>query len=159
LLAGVFGVFYWLPNQLASSPSPVNEREDLAEADSSATKHPPIANVDIDSLDIQQLAQAKEAAENALRNFMRQQKVLDDKAVSLWGGERYSTTLENASAADDFFQKQQFERATQAYQVATTTLNALVDLSDEVLGESLTAGAQALEKSNPAKAQAPYAHA
>lgn len=156
LLVGVVGVFYWLPSQLSPSTSAASKPEDGEETDSSATERASSGNVDIGSLDIQQLAQAREAAEHALREFLRQRNVLDEKAASSWGGERYSTALENASAADDLFQKQQFERAAQTYQIATTHLDALLDFSREVLEESLTAGAQALEQSNPSEARAQY---
>ena len=157
LLVGVFGVFYWLPNRIASSSSANSAHEVLEATDASATKRAPSAESDIEDLDAEQLARAKEAAADALRDFMRRQKALDEKAVSEWADEPYSEALENASAGDALFQNQQFEQAAQVYQLATATLDSLVDRSDEVLEKSLTAGEQALEEPDPAKAKMEFA--
>ncbi|RBP53237.1 tetratricopeptide repeat protein [Arenicella xantha] len=94
--------------------------------------------------DESQGAEARADAQDILADVLTLKKNLESKDVREWADDRFSSALGSATSGDEFYKRQQFAEAIQAYQTSRSSLEALLGLVPEVLDAKLAAGEDAI---------------
>ena len=152
LLAAIVGVFLLLPHY-------VSERRDGVAAPEPPTTIPPPSG-EATAADRVQPAQVqavsppapapataaeKQAAEEALGDYLQVQVKLEEQAAPAWAPEAYAAATARASQGDEAFKTDSFVAAEGHYREATDLLKQLSSKAEDALHVFLARGEQALE--------------
>ncbi len=153
ILAVILGVFLVLPDYVSQEPTRVGAPEDTvpaAEAPQQSSgrmaEGPPRTDVDSSTAPPAPPPSAadKQAAEDALGEYLQVQARLEEQAAAVWAPDRYANAVSRAEEGDAALRDGAFAAAAERYREATERLTAVSAGAGEALGDFLARGDQAL---------------
>ena len=106
-----------------------------------------------ETLDLVRIAEEKEEAEQRLADFVRAQKVLEDKGAAVWGGDAYERMIQLGREADASFLEEHYTSAALNYAEAATKADELTNQIGSALGRLLDEASLALTEGDGETAQ------
>lgn len=105
------------------------------------------------TLDLVRIAEEKEEAEQRLADFVRAQKVLEDKGAAAWGGDAYERMAQLGREADASFLEEHYMSAALKYAKAAAKAEELTNQTESALGRLLDEASLALAEGDSETAQ------
>lgn len=134
-LAGVVGVFFYLPAWIEKQAEKAEPAADVVPVEPAVTEP---------GLNDEEIAALTARAEDLLAELLEQQQDLDERSAASWGDTTWSAYESAARRADDAFLAGDFQTAVAEYGSALTTGRALLARSRDIMAEALVAGDEAL---------------
>ena len=152
LLAVILGVFLLLPDYVSerrtrvAAPEPSTTVPPPSQEPTAADRVQP-AQVETKSPPAPPPATAaeKQAAEDALGDYLQVQARVEEQAAAVWAAETYTEAIGRAARGDEALTSGRFAAAEGHYRDATDLLKQLSTGAEEALGAFLARGEQALE--------------
>jgi tetratricopeptide (TPR) repeat protein len=148
LLALALLVFFWLPEQVSSPPSPIPGAApaDTPPAQQPATAPaPPPRITDSSPWSEAQLARLRKEAQEVLEGLLERQFALEERGVGQWAPEDFAAAGAAAAAGDELYRQRRYQEAAAQYAEALAGMQALQARVPEEFAAQLALAGQAIE--------------
>ena len=144
LITAVAGVVFVLPQKLQQG-SQTAARPSAETGNSTATAPVISATSQVSPWTEAQLARQRKETQEILSLMLEKQEQLEELNVNLWAGEAYASAKALAESGDVLYRQRNFEEARSQYQQGLDALTALLERSESVFEENITAGLDAIQ--------------